>query len=91
MIGIVLFRILLAALPFAVYFLWRRLAMRSGRPMGSTPWAWLICAGAVLAGLSLMLSVAFHADNRAERYVPAEPDVSGAVRPGHFEPIKPQS
>ena len=89
MIWVVLFRLLLAAVPFAVYFLWRRFAMRSGRPMGSTPWAWLIFAGALLAGLSLMASVAFHPDNRAERYVPAEPDASGAVRPGHFESKKP--
>ncbi len=89
MIWLVVFRLLLAALPFAVYFLWRRLAMRSGRSMGSTPWAWLIFAGALLAGLSLMASVAFHPDNRAERYVPAEPDASGAVSPGHFESKKP--
>ena len=90
MIRVVLFRLLLAAVQFAVYFVWRRLAMRSGRPMGSTPWAWLICAGAVLAGLSLMVTVAFHPDNRAEHYVPAEPNASGTVRPGHFEPEKPQ-
>jgi drug/metabolite transporter (DMT)-like permease len=90
MIQVVLFRLLLAAAPFAVYFIWRRLAMRSGRPMGSTPWAWLICAGAVLAGLSLMVTVAFHPDNRAEHYVPAEPNASGTVSPGHFEPEKPR-
>ena len=41
MIGIILFRLLLATVPFAVYFIWRRLAERSGKPMGSTPWAWL--------------------------------------------------
>ena len=91
MIGIILFRLLLAVVPFAVYFIWRRLAERSGKPMGSTPWAWLIFAGALLAGLSLMATVAFHPDNRSEHYVPAEPDASGSVSPGHFEPEKPKA
>jgi hypothetical protein len=91
MIGIILFRLLLATVPFAVYFIWRRLAERSGKPMGSTPWAWLIFTGALLAGLSLMASVAFHPDNRREHYVPAEPDPSGKVSPGHFESEKPKA
>ena len=91
MINLIVVRLLLAALPFVFYLAWRRLAERSGRPMGSTPWGWLICAGALLAGLSLMATVLLHSDNRSQRYVPAEPDANGAINPGHFEPKKSQS
>jgi hypothetical protein len=79
-------RALLVALPFAIYFIWREAARRSGREMGATPWGWLAGAGAVLAGLSLMASVAFHHDNRGEAYVPAEAHPGGAVTPGGFDP-----
>ena len=41
----------LVLLPFAVWFVWRWWARRSGHEMGSTPYAWLAAAGAVLAGL----------------------------------------
>nr|QQZ52122.1 hypothetical protein JKL49_23895 [Phenylobacterium glaciei] len=43
-------RALLMALPFGLWFLWREIARRTGREMGSTPWAWLFAAGAVLLG-----------------------------------------
>ena len=86
MFRILLSRALLVALPFAVYFVWRELARRSGREMGATPWGWLFGAGLLLAGLSLMASVAFHHDNRGEAYVPAEAHPGGAVTPGGFDP-----
>ncbi|MDB5422902.1 MAG: hypothetical protein JWQ29_318 [Phenylobacterium sp.] len=73
------------ALPFAVWFLWRAWARRTGREMGATPWPWLFAIGAVLVGLSLMATVAFHEDNRGERYVPAEAGPDGAVTGGRFE------
>jgi hypothetical protein len=78
-------RALLIALPFAVWFAWREVARRTGREMGSTPWAWLFAAGALLLGLSLMSTAVFHGDNRGETYVPAEPEADGSVSTGHFE------
>ena len=85
MLRLLLTRALLAAAPFAFWFAWREVARRSGRPMGSTPWGWLIAAAGVLVGVSLMASVVFHGDNRGETYVPAEVTTDGHVAPGHFE------
>ena len=70
------------ALPFALYFLWREMARRTGRPMGSTPWGWLVGAGCVLIGLSLMATAIFHPDNRADAYVPSEAHPDGRITPG---------
>ena len=75
----------LVLLPFAVWFVWRAQARRSGHEMGSTPYAWLTAAGALLVGLSLIGTAVFHRDNRHERYVPGEVTGTGAVSPGHFE------
>lgn len=85
LLRIVLTRAILAALPFAAWWLWARVAERTGRPMGSTPWPWLTAAGAVIVGLSLMFTAVFHSDNRAEMYVPGETAPDGHVTPGHFE------
>ena len=60
----VLIRLLLIALPFVVWFVWRWVARRAGRELGSTPYAWLFAAGAALAGLSMIDTVVFHRDNR---------------------------
>lgn len=89
LLRVIALRLLLIALPFAVWFLWRAWAKRSGREMGSTPYAWLAAAGALLVGLSLIATVIFHPDNRRERYVPGEVTASGAVTPGHFETAPP--
>ncbi len=88
MISMVLSRLLLAALPLIFYSLWRQIALRSGKPMGSTPWGWLIGLGAVLSALYLMATVAFHPDNRGQTYVPAEPSADGGVGPAHFDAKK---
>ncbi len=88
LLRILLTRALLVAVPFAVWFVWRAWARRSGHPMGSTPWPWLFAAGAALAGLSFIAMAVFHPDNRSDRYVPGEMTPSGAVTPGHFEPSK---
>ena len=85
MLRVILLRGGLIALPFAVWFLWAWQARRTGRPMGSTPWVWLVAAGTGLFVLSLLGAVVFHADTRGARYVPAEPTPSGSVTPGHFE------
>jgi hypothetical protein len=89
---VILLRLLLIAVPFVIWFAWRAVARRSGREMGSTPYAWLFAAGAALVGLSLVGTVVFHPDNRHERYVPGEVTASGAVTAGHFEkaPQSPQ-
>ena len=81
-------RAALVALPFVVWFIWSAWARRSGREMGATPWAWLLAAGGLLVGLSLMATVIFHDDNRGERYVPAEALPSGEVTGSRFEPAK---
>lgn len=86
-------RLLLVAVPFGVWFVWREIARRSGREMGSTPYAWLFAAGAVLFGLSLVSTVLFHPDNRRERYVPGEVMADGSVSKGRFEdaPVPPKA
>ena len=89
MLGVFILRALLVALPFAVYFGWRELARRQGREVGATPWGWLVAAGMVLLGLSLMVTVVFRADTRGQTYVPAEAQPGGAVRPSRFDPNRP--
>ena len=80
-----IFRLLLIAVPFSAWFFWREVARRTGRPMGATPWVWLVAAAGLLFGLSLMASALFHDDNREDTYVPAEVTSGGRVTPGHFE------
>ncbi|HEY5105159.1 MAG TPA: DUF6111 family protein [Caulobacteraceae bacterium] len=84
MLRVLAIRLALFALPFAVYFVWRALAVRSGREMGSTPWPWLVAAGALLAALSLIASVVFHRGRDTGVYVPAQVRADGTVTPGHF-------
>jgi membrane protein YdbS with pleckstrin-like domain len=85
LLRVLLVRAVLFALPFAVWFVWREIARRTGRDVGSTPWAWLFAAGAVLAALSLMATVVFQRDNRSETYVPADTTADGEVVSGHYE------
>ena len=91
MIRTLLPRLLLSALPFAAYWLWRERARRTGLPMGATPWGWLVGAGALLATLSLVASVMLHDDNRGAVYVPAVASPDGRVAPGTFEKVAPHS
>lgn len=85
MLRILLLRGALMALPFVAWFAWRAWARRRGLEPGATPWAWLVGAGAVLVGLSLLLSVFFHVDNRGQIYVPGEVGPDGRVAPGRYE------
>jgi hypothetical protein len=89
LLRVLLIRGSLVLLPFAVWFLWRAVARRSGREMGSTPYAWLAAAGGVLVGVSLIATAVFHTDNRHDRYVPGEVTAGGAVTQGHFEKAPP--
>lgn len=76
----------LAAAPFAAWFLWAAWSRRTGRPMGSTPWSWLVGAAGALLGLSLLAGGVIHRDdNRDERYAPGEVTSDGRVTEGHFE------
>lgn len=85
MLEVFALRALLLALPFAAWFAWRAWAVRNGREMGATPWAWLLAAGLVLVGASLMATAFTHRDNRGQVYVPGEVQADGSVTPGHFE------
>ncbi|MFN3511634.1 MAG: hypothetical protein ACK41C_01205 [Phenylobacterium sp.] len=85
MLSQLLWRAALVATPFVIWFIWREIARRTGREMGATPWAWLIAAGAILMGVSLLASTAFRQDNRGQTYVPAEVQPDGRVAPGRFE------
>ena len=87
----VLIRLLLVAVPFAVWFAWRWVSRRTGRLMGSTPWTWLFAAGALLVGLSLIATALFHRDNRHEAYEPAQAGPGGGVSTGYFEKGVPAS
>lgn len=88
MLRLLITRAILVAVPFVIWFAWRAWAKRTGREMGATPWPWLLAAGAVLVGLSLMATAVFHKDNRGERYVPAEVLPDGKVTGSRFEPTK---
>ena len=76
---------MLIAVPFLLWFAWAWWAKRSGRAMGSTPWAWLAGAGLLLVALSLLVTPLFHRDNRGEVYVPGEVTSGGRVSEGHYE------
>ena len=89
LLRVLLIRGSLVLLPFAVWFVWRAWARRSGHEMGSTPYAWLAAAGLVLVGLSLVATAFFHTDNRRERYVPGEVTADGKVTKGYFEKVPP--
>jgi hypothetical protein len=89
LVRVFILRGILVLLPFAIWIVWRAWARRTGREMGSTPYAWLFAAGALLVGASLLATGLFHQDNRQARYVPAEARADGTVAPGHFEPAQP--
>ncbi len=72
--------------PFVVFFLWREAARRTGRPMGSTPWTWLVAAGASLAVLSLVVSALFPLGPHTGTYVPARVRPDGSIAAGYFVP-----
>ena len=83
-------RAALFAVPFLIWLAWWGWSRRTGRPMGSTPWPWLVASGAALVGISLMAGAILHRDNRGEVYVPAEATASGQVVQGHFEARAPK-
>ncbi|MGZ3404078.1 MAG: hypothetical protein ACXWKN_13840 [Phenylobacterium sp.] len=86
---IVFWRLLLIAAPFVAWFVWGVWARRTGREMGSTPWAWLATAGLVLVGMSLIATALFHPDTRHVTYVPGQVTADGTVSKGYFEKAPP--
>jgi hypothetical protein len=90
LLEIVALRALLVAAPFLVWFGWRAWAIRHGREAGAAPWAWLLAAGAILVGLSLMATTLTRRDNLSQVYVPGEVGADGRVTPGRFELRRPK-
>ncbi len=54
--------------------------------MGSTPWTWLVAAGASLAALSLVVSALFPIGPHSGTYVPARVRPDGSIARGYFVP-----
>ena len=82
MLRFALLRIILALLPLVLWFVWAELARRRGRPMGATPWAWLIAAGLALLILSLAATAMLTPRAQDAAYVPVEVGADGRVIPG---------
>jgi hypothetical protein len=80
-------RLLIIGLPFLGYFLWRAFARRTGRPVGPTPWTWLIGASLGIA-VVVMIAAATINSGGTGRYVPAQTRPDGSVEPGRFEELK---
>ena len=85
MIRLLFARLLLVAVPFAIWFAYRWYVKRQGRPLPDTPYAWLFLAGVGLMTGSLFLTALTSPDTRGETYVPAEALPDGRVVPGRYE------
>jgi hypothetical protein len=85
LLRLILGRLVLATIPFIVYFAWHAWIVRQGREPRVTPWGWLIVAAALLVGLSLIATVVFTPSNYGRTYVPAETRPDGSVVPGHYQ------
>ena len=84
LLRLIIGRLVLAAIPFVIYFAWHAWAMRNGAEARRHPWGWLIAAGAFLVGLSLIATVVFTPTNMGRTYVPAETRPDGSVKPGGY-------
>lgn len=84
MIRLMFVRLLLVAAPFAIWFAYRWWARRNGRPLPTTPYAWLFLTGIALMTGSLFVTALLSPDTRDEVYVPAEVEADGRVTPGRY-------
>jgi hypothetical protein len=85
MIRIVLIRLLLFAVPFAIYGAYLLLARaRSIVPQHDTPWTYLFIAGLSLVVVSFIYVGLTEGETTKGRYVPPHV-VNGKVVPGHVE------
>jgi hypothetical protein len=64
LLRVFLTRLIIFAAPFIAFYIWREIARRSGREMGSTPWTWLAAAGAIFVALSLMSGAFWYRGHR---------------------------
>jgi hypothetical protein len=89
MIGRVFWEFLLFLLPFALYFLYTRVARRDedGKLGHAHPWAWLFIVGLLLAIAGLIWVGLTDKENEGV-YVPARTE-NGRVVPGHYEDTAP--
>ena len=85
LLRLIVSRLLLAAIPFIVYFAWHAWIVRQGREPRATPWGWLIAAAILLVGLSLAATAVLSPSNVGRTYVPAQTLPDGSVRPGYFK------
>ena len=72
MIRTILPRLILVALPFAVWWLWSQYARRTGRELPPAPYGWLFLGGMVLAVLSMFAGALLGPEHTDDVYVPAE-------------------
>jgi hypothetical protein len=86
MIVRIFYEVLLFLLPFALYFLYARVAPRdeSGKLKHETPWSWLFIIGLVLAIVGLVWLGLTQSEMHEGKYVPAHTE-NGRIVPGHFE------
>ena len=85
LLRILISRLVLAAIPFVVYFAWHAWVTRNGEEARRHPWGWLIAAGFVLVGLSLIATVVLSPTHYGRTYVPAQTMPDGSIKPGHYE------
>lgn len=65
-------RLLVALIPFVAWFAWAYIAKKRGKPMGYTPWAWLVAAGLALSTLTLLGAGVISPDNTDAVYKAVE-------------------
>jgi hypothetical protein len=85
LLRILLSRLVLAAIPFAVYYAWRLYLKSRGRNAPAPPWGWLIAAAAVTVGVSILLKVAITPSNLGRTYIPAQTQPDGSIKPGRYQ------
>jgi len=86
----ILLRVLLFAIPFALYGLYLFLTRRRlGANAPDTPWFWLIVSGLLLVIASFVYVGLTEGDGTQGQYVPPH-EVNGKVVPGHVEPGAPK-
>ena len=81
-----LYELFLFLLPFALYFLYTRVAPRDeeGKLGHAHPWPWLFIVGLVLVIGSFIWLGLVEGPGSKGVYVPAN-EVNGKIVPGHFE------
>jgi len=89
MIRMVLERMVLFALPFALFVLYVTMVhKRQGRPRPDTPWIWLSAAGLLLVIASFLYVGLTEGETTKGVYVPPQ-YVGGKIVPGHVDVEKP--